>query len=796
MKGHLDSGETYSLEQIFVNGTNGKMVIPDLQRDYCWGGKGTLVTDFVNNIKKHFEECRENNKDRKNECLTCINTECRTKAANSLMMGLLYGYYEENRPNLQLCDGQQRLTTLYLLIGLINRLCGDNSFRRFLISDFELEEDDKEPNLLYDIRDSSLYFLSDLVCHFFIQENREYVDGALSDYVRKQEWWFKAYETDPTIQSMLTAMDEMQKLLQDMDKLKLKDFGNYVCNMLQFVYFDMGDRKNGEKTFVIINTTGEPLTATENLKPLVVTQGGDRNLSETEWEENSRQWEEVDHWFWKNRDKSKEDTSDAGMKEFLRWVVALHPKEPVKKEEYYQWFTNKDYVFPYRDIGIKKIKEVFEALKRLNEDKEFIKECDGLLAAPTGKMYDLKEYFVLLPTLKHFKKFKDKDAAVRIYRFFRNLSRYTDISMDNNNVLLALKTIDYMTDKDVCSLLDLEGLVNTTYILTEEEKTRLTIIRQKATNEAWREKVEDAFERISTHQILSGRIHCLIACSYDEANIFDFQRFETNTERFELLFSRKNENVVDDKTALAFAAFCYERQSTAYPMAIDNYRDFGYYANEWNLFIYGDKNHHKEHIRLIGDFLHEIDEQHVETSENNIINRLSSDHPMYYLITKNMPCVLKHGEWHKRLSIHPASGLIRLFQNPSYRSDNKDVYLLGQKALKCQEIEDWIPWRFYNANVEGKEEYCLYTDHKIYDVAIDLLFIKISDNQYRLRIFKRNNSKKDLVGLEDLLEENSFSAQEIDGRMVSKPMQAEEIIKFIDDMKAKIQKLISGNDEN
>ena len=113
MKGHLDSGETYSLEQIFVNGTNGKMVIPDLQRDYCWGGKGTLVTDFVNNIKKHFEECRENNKDRKNECLTCINTECRTKAANSLMMGLLYGYYEENRPNLQLCDGQQRLTTLY-----------------------------------------------------------------------------------------------------------------------------------------------------------------------------------------------------------------------------------------------------------------------------------------------------------------------------------------------------------------------------------------------------------------------------------------------------------------------------------------------------------------------------------------------------------------------------------------------------------------------------------------------------------------------------------------------------------
>ena len=360
MNGHLNSGDNYSLAQIFVNNTNGKVVIPDLQRDYCWGGKDTLVTDFVNNIKKHFEDCQKTGGEWKDESLTCTNVGCRTKATYSLMMGLLYGYYEENRPNLQLCDGQQRLTTLYLLVGIINKICGDNSFRRFLISDYELEEDDKEPNLIYDIRDSSLYFLSDLVCHCFIQESGESVDGVLSHYIREQEWWFNAYETDPTIQSMLAAMNEMQKLLQGMDSSQLKEFGRYVCNMLQFVYFDMGDRNNGEKTFVIINTTGEPLTATENLKPLVVTHGCS---SEAEWEQRSRQWEEMDNWFWQHRDKTNEDTSDAGMKEFLRWVVALYPKEDMKKEEYYQWFTNKDYVFPYRDIRIQEIKKVFDTLE-------------------------------------------------------------------------------------------------------------------------------------------------------------------------------------------------------------------------------------------------------------------------------------------------------------------------------------------------------------------------------------------------------------------------------------------------
>lgn len=347
-------------------------------------------------------------------------------------------------------------------------------------------------------------------------------------------------------------------------------------------------------------------------------------------------------------------------------------------------------------------------------------------------MYDLKEYFVLLPTLKHFMKFEDKDATVRIYRFFRNLSRYTDISMDNNNVLLALETIDRMKDKDVCSLLELESMVNTTYILTDEEKERLSIIRENAKDETWRKDVEKVFEDISTHSVLSGRIRCLIACNLDDSHTFDFQGFKTDVQRFKTLFPKaeNNDNVADDKTVLAFAAFCYERQSTAYPIVNGNYRDFGYYAGEWNLFIYGDKNH-DEHIQLFGDFLHEIDEQDVEASKDKIINRLSADHPMYNLITKNMPCVLKNGEWHKRLSIHPTSGLIRLFQNTAYRSD-KDAYLLGQEVLLCRESEQWGQWHFYRANVGGKEEYCLYTDHKIYDVAIDLLFTKISDNQYKL----------------------------------------------------------------
>ena len=75
----------------------------------------------------------------------------------------------------------------------------------------------------------------------------------------------------------------------------------------------METRREGEETFVIINTTGEPLSATENLKPIVVTH----KSTTGDWIKNSEIWEHIDNYFWVHRDSSQ-DTSDSSMKEFLR----------------------------------------------------------------------------------------------------------------------------------------------------------------------------------------------------------------------------------------------------------------------------------------------------------------------------------------------------------------------------------------------------------------------------------------------------------------------------------------------
>lgn len=91
------TGETYTLAELFSG--ERRIIIPDLQRDYCWGDpvhtdeRKELVSDFVKNLFNQF------------------NLHNRLE---KLSLGIIYGY-EVPANHIQLCDGQQRLTTLYLL---------------------------------------------------------------------------------------------------------------------------------------------------------------------------------------------------------------------------------------------------------------------------------------------------------------------------------------------------------------------------------------------------------------------------------------------------------------------------------------------------------------------------------------------------------------------------------------------------------------------------------------------------------------------------------------------------------
>lgn len=722
-----ESGNKYSLQELLTSEDNEKIVIPDLQRDYCWGTTGTLVDDFIASLIGNFKN----------------------HPSEELLMGLIYGYYEEERPYLQLCDGQQRLTTLYILVGLICRLTGDNKFQDLLISKFELKEDDREPRLLYAIRDSSLYFMSDLVCNYFISQ--ESSDCVPSEFIKKQVWWFSEYNTDPTIISLLTALDKMKSVLTSafltkenrLDKESIVNFGSYIISKLKFIYTDMETRREGEETFVIINTTGEPLSATENLKPIVVTH----KSTTGDWIKNSEIWEHIDNYFWVHRDSSQ-DTSDSSMKEFLRLAAGV---KDTSSKGYYNILTEENFKFPIDYVSISDIQNVFEAFKNLNTTEvhvNLLQSCSLLSCINGGKPFfkkkDLNEYFVILPVLRYCLKFPNASSASikRIYSFFMNITRYTTISQDNNNIRLAIDAIDKLPSPDICSLLDVCEQVNKTYILTHEEELRLRIVNNLFADDERRE-LEAIFDEISQHPVLNGRIECLISWSGGVSN-FDIDLFKTNVELFAWVFNMEHNQVMSDLSSVSLA--CMEDIPT-YPIEDGHKCDFMVGKDQWNFFLYGDKDH-RENWSLLGGYMSLLREKEDrEKNQKTIINewlcRNTPDKYRYYNFVKyfaskgftQVTFANENDYWQdKRLSILDKH-FVRIVYRLNYNW--RDMYLFDSLPILCTR-DNWNPLLC----CVGEDGSCLNTDHKKYDIAIDLLLMDSSKGQGQLRVFQRNNGKK------------------------------------------------------
>lgn len=502
------TGETYTLAELFSG--ERQIIIPDLQRDYCWGSSsnrkasgetGELVSDFIDNLF----------------------TQYGLKDKAPLNLGLIYGY-EVPADHIQLCDGQQRLTTLFLLLGMVNKYTG--KFRQYLISDFEYKHDDNEPYLKYAIRESSLYFLSDLVCQFFISNRSKVAE------IKDADWYFADYNLDPSVKSMIAALEIIEKKLDGKSAEWLTDFGDWLVNKLIFLYFDMETRKNGEETFVIINTTGEPLSATQNLKPLVLKADINKGI-----EDAAQKWEEIETWFWLNRiEENGNDTADAGFAEFLRWITIVYmSNRGMDVWDILQGKRNCD--FPYNDISVTEIEKYLKAVEwvvsAFSVDKAFLSpkvNNDVNKRRAIGQ----NDCFVLLPVIKFVHRHLDElkvDAemrrnARRIFEFFSNLIRIENVSKAVNSlVTVALELVDRLdASGDILSLLNGDNHDISGQILRDEEVRKLEILRDASD----REEVEELFwkvQKMHDGRLWIGEIMPIIEWSTVDG-LFYFDRFK------------------------------------------------------------------------------------------------------------------------------------------------------------------------------------------------------------------------------------------------------------------------------
>lgn len=212
-----------------------RIVIPRIQRDYVQGRKTRLV---------------ENARD---ALLTDIHESCSTGEPTSL--NFVYGKVEgpEGEELFLPLDGQQRLTTLFLLhwIALLwddlEPTAGCRSLARFS----------------YETRVSSTDFFTRLCDPLHVLELRG-AKGKLSELIWDKSWFRPEWKDDPTVQSCLAVLDCLQGRFSDKEGL-WETLTSDSCP-IRFEWLDVRDIGNEDDLYIKMNARGKVLSPFENLK--------------------------------------------------------------------------------------------------------------------------------------------------------------------------------------------------------------------------------------------------------------------------------------------------------------------------------------------------------------------------------------------------------------------------------------------------------------------------------------------------------------------------------------------------
>ena len=243
--------------------------IPLIQRDYVQG----RIHDMESIKKRHDDEAKSllkkytDEKEKRDKFVRALVAALRSPETSALQLTFIYGTVEttaasddRHSKSFVPLDGQQRLTTLFLLSWVLwlraGKECDVAGYSDFIKG---------MKSVSYKTRPSSGKFCSSL----FTEELKE-VEGLklLSDRIRKQSWFGDDWMLDPSVQAMLQMVDQMDKEIPDDEPSTIKQmFNNLVEGKgIEFELLDMKDYQLTDGLYIKMNARGKQLTKFENWK--------------------------------------------------------------------------------------------------------------------------------------------------------------------------------------------------------------------------------------------------------------------------------------------------------------------------------------------------------------------------------------------------------------------------------------------------------------------------------------------------------------------------------------------------
>lgn len=658
------------------------LIVPEIQREYVWGdpsnSKNVLVP-FLEGLNYNLTKCNDYN------------------------IGFLYSYTFTGSEK-YIIDGQQRITTIILLLYVLS--CKENE----LIRDKFLEIisiNKPTMSFTYNVRPQTETFMRKL-----------FISGKTNkEDIFNQKWFLKSYEQDMTIKSIVNAIDTMGKILDDLPNISYET----ILANISFWYFNVDETSQGEELYITMNSRGQKLTASEQLKPNLFDQWRSTPALQSDKIDYGKEWDLWEEMFYHMEDNVDIQSVNNAMDRFLQIVIEIEGENGIA-------------TLPHKTniVTLPIIRKYMIAMKQYAYN-----HINELLSTKEDEFKVLKA--LIAEGLKNVHDSRDK---IRIEKIFHNITTRRGYNCDHGLFLkfihqYSLSDMNFydfiLTHKQLC-----EG------VFDDHELNKILIYIRF--NNA---KIEEAFWNTESSKIWKGNIAPIInwACTSEDIKTFDFEKFLEYKSVSEMYFS--DEKLQKPEMDLIRRALLTQKL-TNYPKIFKGNRvySFGYSSEEWKSLIKENSEEFKDFFDklLSGQTLQEmIDAYPIEADFSEFVK---DERLLDFCEEKKLQ--YWWGTWFlmKKERWSGAHANIKAYKY--YLNENKNNY-------KGWAIGFW-PYELscvcYDKNVQGNS------------VAMDLLWNSGSNNnELEINIFvrvKRDENDKTKKFLFDVAEKSGLAW--IDGR--------------------------------
>lgn len=541
--------EKYKLWDLIKD--NKRIVIPCYQRDYAQGRK----ENDINYIREGF--------------VKDIHKAIKKKAA--LDLNLIFGSSTKEEEEFTPVDGQQRLTTLFLIHWYIAIKSGNLSDNKKVFKKFT-----------YKTRQTSTDFF-DMLIQIEPEHLHETKLSLLSEQIQNNQYFFNRFAYDPTVKSSLCTLDEIDKVFkEDAGKEEWDYLVSGDCNLTMSL-IDMKKYNLTDTLYLKMNGRGKPLTDYENFKSWLIGYIENTEKEIGDWKINIDKWDiKLDtDWldlFWNykddsdylvdqeymryfngmiqlslaeqsnaNNDEERKKVSEfsiPGNGEELRIPLGRYEEDDLK--EIFQkntniWFTVLEKLHKY---GIEYLNNELESIDFFTKDKENIFRLfigENITYKDRLRFYGLYKYLLYQQDDE-----LNKKAFINWMRVVRNIVEDT-----NNSAEGFIRMVGYIND------LSKEGVDNVYSTLkkweSEKESKPATIKHEieKASFILSNNDFETEIRRAENHPLFKGKIVFLLAL-VDKLNP-SLEEFEQYVSIASNLFNQKGS--IDNRYTLIRALF-------------------------------------------------------------------------------------------------------------------------------------------------------------------------------------------------------------------------------------------------